>query len=487
MRVLMLNEGTYPYYKGGVSTWTHSLISGLGDFEYLVLTLTTKPPLKPLYPKPPNVQSFVSIPLWGTEYVGEHLPDFTVRWLMKLSRATSDGEVKEKFVPVFREFIREVKRGGRNPEAAGEALAEMRRFLANHSFKKTFRSGHVWKVFLEELEADELYSNMRIAYVLKIGSIMRNLFKTLAYRCPDANLIHSSAAGICGLIGVVKKIEDETPYVITEHGIYYRERLLDVSHRELNLPEKVFWLNFYKVITLVNYYYADRILPVCEFNVRWESRFGIPRSKIEVIYNGVDVERFRPMEVEVGENPPIVVMSRIEKLKDILNMISAMKYIKERSPKTVCEIYGPIVDEKYFHLCLRKAYELNVLDRVEFMGATDKPEQAYNRASVVVQPSLSEGFPYSVIEAMACGKPVVATDVGGVKEALGDAGIVVPPRSPKELADAILRILEDGELRRRLGERGRERVLKLFTYRRFLEEYRRLYLEIASESYCRAG
>lgn len=54
----MLNEGTYPYYKGGVSTWNHSLISGLGDFEYLVLTLTTKPPLKSLYPKPPNVQSF---------------------------------------------------------------------------------------------------------------------------------------------------------------------------------------------------------------------------------------------------------------------------------------------------------------------------------------------------------------------------------------------------------------------------------------------
>ncbi len=300
---------------------------------------------------------------------------------MKLSRATSDGEVKKKFAPVFREFIGEVKRGGRNPEAAGEALAEMRRFLVNHSFKKTFRSDHVWKAFLEELEADELYSNMRIAYVLKIRSIMRNPLKTLAYRYPDVNLIHSSAAGICGLIGVDKKIEDETPYVITEHGIYYRERLLDVSHRELNLPEKVFWLNFYKAVILLNYYYADRILPVCELNVRWEFRFGIPRSKIEVIYNRVDVERFRPMEVEVGENPPIVIVSRIGKLKDILNVISAMKFVKEKSPKTICEIYGPIVDEKYFHLCLRKAYELNVLDRVEFMGATDKPEQAYNRAS----------------------------------------------------------------------------------------------------------
>jgi len=232
---------------------------------------------------------------------------------------------------------------------------------------------------------------------------------------------------------------------------------------------------------LVNYHYADRILPVCEFNIKWETEFGIPRRKVEVIYNGVDVERFRPMEVEVKGARPIVVMSRIEKLKDILNMIEAMEYVSSEAPEVKCEIYGPIVDEKYFKACLRRAYELKVLDKILFMGSTDKPEIAYNRAEAVVQPSLSEGFPFTIIEAMSCGKPVVATSVGGVKEAIADAGIVVPPRSPRDLADAILRLHGDEDLRKRLGERARERVLKLFSRRRFIEEYRRLYLEVVSE------
>lgn len=480
MMIVMLNEGTYPYYKGGVSTWAHVLISGLKEFNFLTITLTTKPLLKPIYRSPPNLKCVINIPLWGTEHFGEHLKEFTVRRLIKLSAWTREDDIKENFVPYFRTFLREAKAGGRDPEAMGDALVNMHKFLLNHSFRKTFRSVHVWKTFLDEIIGDELYSNMRISYVLKLSHIIRHLFRILAYDYPEATLYHSSASGLCGLIGVVKKIENETPYIVTEHGVYFRERLLDV-HSELNLPEKIFWLNLFRTITLVNYHYADRILPVCEFNIRWEAEFGIPRRKIEVIYNGVDVDRFKPMEVEVKGFKPIVVMSKIEKLKDILNMIEAMEYISKEASEVKCEIYGPIIDEKYFNTCLKRAYELNVLDKISFMGATDRPEIAYNRAKVVVQPSLSEGFPFTIIEAMSCGKPVVATNVGGVQEAIADTGIIVPPRSPKDLADAVLKLLKDEDLRKELGRRARERVLKMFSQRKFIEEYRRLYLEIVSE------
>ncbi|HDJ66389.1 MAG TPA: DUF3492 domain-containing protein [Nitrososphaeria archaeon] len=480
MKIVMLNEGTYPYYKGGVSTWAHVLISGLREFNFITVTLTTKPLLKPLYPNPPNLTCVMNIPLWGTERLGEHLREFTVRKLIKLSAWTREDDIKENFVPYFRTFLREAKMGGRDPEAIGEALVNMHKFLLNHSFRKAFRSAHVWKAFLDEIIEDELYSNTRISYILKLSHVIRHLFRILAYDYPDANLYHSSASGLCGLIGVIKKIKCGTPYIVTEHGVYFRERLLDV-YSELNLPEKIFWLNLFRAIALVNYHYADRILPVCEFNIMWETEFGVSRRKVEVIYNGVDVDRFKPMEVEVKGVKPIVVMSRIEKLKDILNMVEALEYISKEAPEIKCEIYGPIVDEKYFNACLKRAYELNVLNKISFMGSTDKPEIAYNRAEVVVQPSLSEGFPFTVIEAMSCGKPVVATNVGGVKEAIADAGIVVPPRSPRDLADAVLKLLEDEDLRKRLGDRARERVLKLFSQRRFIEEYRRLYLEIVSE------
>jgi len=78
---------------------------------------------------------------------------------------------------------------------------------------------------------------------------------------------------------------------------------------------------------------------------------------------------------------------------------------------------------------------------------------------VVALTSISEGFPYTVVEAMACGRTVVCTDVGGVSEAVGDAGIVVPPRDIAAVADGCLRLLEDDDLRHDLAAKARTRVL----------------------------
>jgi len=485
MRVAILHEGTYPYYKGGVSVWTHNLVRSLKDFEFLILSLTTKPFRKPIFQPPPNVQQILQIPMWGTEMVGEHLKEVTVWDLIRLNARTNDYDVREKFVPHLRKFLEEIKVGGRDPEAIGEALSEMQKFLSAHSHVKTFKSMYVWNAIREEILEDELYSSIRTSFMISLASILRHIMRMFSYQYPDADVYHSSAAALCGLIGVVKKIRDETPYMVTEHGVYFRERMLDV-YPEMTMPEKILWMNMFKAITLVNYYYADRILPVCEFNIEWESEFGIPKDKIEVIYNGVDVQKFRPIEVDVEEGVrPIVVMTRIEKLKDILNVIEAMHYVGREVSEAVCEIYGPVNDERYFNLCKRRVEELGLEEHVRFMGPTDTPELAYNRAEVVVHPSLSEGFPFVVIEAMACGKPVVAADVGGVKEAVGDAGVVVPPRAPKDLADAVVGLMEDEKLRIEIGDRARERVLSLFTYERFIEDYRRIYLEIASEARAR--
>ena len=103
---------------------------------------------------------------------------------------------------------------------------------------------------------------------------------------------------------------------------------------------------------------------------------------------------------------------------------------------------------------------------------------AYREAQVGVLSSISEGFPYSLIEAMACGLPTVATGVGGVPEAVVDVGLVVPPRSPEELGAAILSLLADGPRRRDMGGRARRRVLGLFTLEHCLDGYRQVYDEL---------
>ena len=89
--------------------------------------------------------------------------------------------------------------------------------------------------------------------------------------------------------------------------------------------------------------------------------------------------------------------------------------------------------------------------------------------------SITEGFPYTLIEAMTCGRPCVATDVGGVTEAVGDTGLVVPPRRPAELAEACLTLLRDRELRQRLGAAARERALEFFTVDRAISAFDEIY------------
>jgi glycosyltransferase involved in cell wall biosynthesis len=114
------------------------------------------------------------------------------------------------------------------------------------------------------------------------------------------------------------------------------------------------------------------------------------------------------------------------------------------------------------------------------MGATKAPEKAYALADVVAFGSITEGFPFAVIEAMACGKAVVATDVGGVREALEGCGLIVRSRSPKNLAEAILRVLEDVELRTRMGEAALTRARKDFDLKVSVQRYKAVYEELSS-------
>jgi glycosyltransferase involved in cell wall biosynthesis len=123
---------------------------------------------------------------------------------------------------------------------------------------------------------------------------------------------------------------------------------------------------------------------------------------------------------------------------------------------------------------------LGVGDRVTFEGRVENIRDAYVAGHVVVLSSISEGFPYTVIEAMTCGRPCVATDVGGVAEAVGETGLVVPPRDPEAMAAACVQLLGDAEKRARLGAAARQRVLTYFTVDQAITTFGELYGALAA-------
>jgi glycosyltransferase involved in cell wall biosynthesis len=171
--------------------------------------------------------------------------------------------------------------------------------------------------------------------------------------------------------------------------------------------------------------------------------------------------------------------ARIEKLKGPMTLIEALGIVCREEPNIFVNLAG---DGSQRQQIAARVKALNVAGHYRYHGVYTHPEECrafMESLDVFVMPSLTEGTPNSVVEAMACGKPVIASAVGGIPDMIGDdAGLLVTPGDAKELAAAVLRLARDGELRERMGIAARERYCRLFSPQvvipLMLETYRRV-------------
>jgi glycosyltransferase involved in cell wall biosynthesis len=303
---------------------------------------------------------------------------------------------------------------------------------------------------------------------------------------PKADITHSSAAAFCGLPGVIAKLLWGTPYLLTEHGVNIREQYLNLNHSIPSFFVRQFLYRFMSTVVRLNYHFADQISPVCEYNSRWEKWWGVPSEKIKVIYNGADPEKFHPTPPVKRERPLIVNIGLIFPLKGQVDLIEAAAIVREKIPNVEFRFYGKPSDEAYFAECQKRVAKYQLEETIVFAGFTSEPWRAYSEADVVAMASISEGFPYAVIEAMLSAATIVSTDVGGVREALGDTGLLVRSSCPVELAEAILKLLlMPADERSQLGKRACDRALELFTLNRCMEEHLNSYQRLHHQQLCR--
>ena len=287
--------------------------------------------------------------------------------------------------------------------------------------------------------------------------------------------------------GVIARIERGTPLLVTEHGIYLRERYLAVSTTDLPISQRRFLLALAELTAAVTYAYADVIAPVCAWNMRWERALGARAEALEPIHNGVDVEAFTPRDkppTSLGAHrPTAVAAARVFPLKDIETMIRAAAVAREQIPDVLFLLYGSLTaDPPYVARCRALVEELDLGETFVFAGLAADPRDIFNQGDIGVLSSVSEAFPYTVLEALACARPVAATDVGGVSEMLEGWGRLVLPRDGRALGEACVELLADSAERARLGRRGRERVLARFRSSFVVDRYDALYLELAAGS-----
>jgi polysaccharide biosynthesis protein PelF len=484
LSVLLAAEGTYPFHKGGVSTWCDALTWKLPEIDFTLLAVMMHPYLAQQYPLAPNV-SLLPVPLWGTEHPAEFDPTSRFAEYMRRRWRCDGPAIGRDFLEPFDRFLRlAIGKGldgsSDDRQALADTLVELHEFFLGHDIRRALFSRVVWEHFdgltrqLHTLEtgAGDTVSAADVAQALQL---LYRLILVLTVRVPETDVTHSAAAAFCGLPCVIARLTRGTPYLLTEHGIYVREQYLNLRRTIKSPFVRWFMYRLIGAVTAVNYHVADQISPVCAFNARWETWAGVPVDKIRVIYNGVDPRRFQPGPEPSDDPPTVVNVGLIYPLKGQLELIEAAALVRKRMPRLRVLLYGSVNDEEYFAQCQRRVESLYLQGTVTFAGPTSTPWTAYQEATVVAMSSISEAFPYAVIEAMLCAAPVVATDTGGVSEALGDAGIIVAPRDRREMANALFGLLRDPDARRALGTRARCRALEHFTQDQFLLEHRETY------------
>ncbi len=251
-----------------------------------------------------------------------------------------------------------------------------------------------------------------------------------------------------------------------------------------------------KLLDRLGFMLADRILFLNETakNLKYPQLVKQYDNKIRILKIGIDLDEivdveqknktYLKIELDINrKNLNIAFLGVVAPYKGLMYLIKALAEIRKKIPNIKLYIVGDYAVSEYkeFKFELDKIINKEHLNNnVVFTGWRADAREILSLMDIYVLPSLSEGVPRSIIEAMALGKPVVATDVGGVAETVldGQTGFVVKPRDPKALADAIIKLAKDEKLRKKFGEKAKEIAFREYSIKTHIAKLEKIYLEL---------
>ncbi len=465
MRVCMILEGSYPYVFGGVSSWMHQYIQAMPDTEFVLWCIGAKSQDKGKYKYklPDNVVQ-----------VNEVFLDDALR--LKLKNKNRDK------IRLSKTQKRELSNLLTGEKTEWDVLFEM-----FEKDKISPISVLMSPVFLDLLIkiCEEKFPYISFAeYFHTIRSMMLPELYLLTQEIPKADIYHATATGYSGLLGSLAKWKYNKPFILTEHGIYTREREEELLRAEWVIPYfRKQWIDLFYSFSDCAYVHADRVTCLFSRAMEIQRELGCDIDKQRVIENGVHYERFCNIP-DKKENGWIDIgaVVRIAKIKDIKTMIYAFAEVKDKVKTARLHIMGDVDDEEYYEECKILVEQLGVKDII-FTGVVNVVEYMENLDFTILT-SISEGQPLSVLESFAAGRPCVTTDVGCCLELLsrddefGPAGICVPPMHRERLALAMIELCRNKDIRTQMGENGRNRAGKYYTHEISMDKYRKLYQEV---------
>ncbi|MFD2432769.1 GT4 family glycosyltransferase PelF [Mesonia maritima] len=449
--VMLISEGTYPFNGGGVSTWADILCNRVNNVHYTLYSINATFELESRYELGENIKKVLQVPLWTPDEPYDYT-SYGAEYYKTVGRKefTTSSVVTNKFVPLFERLLHIVYNDEKNIEALDQVFYNLWLYFEDYDYKETMRKKVVWDSYVKIVSdyTEEKHNPTATILDLTIGLrwLYRFLIPLAIVEVPKVDIAHLTLSGFPLIPALIAHYKYGAAIMLTEHGVFIRERLLAINNSEYPFFLKDLLIRFSEAVARLTYFKAETIISVNEFNKKWEKMYGADPDKLQIIYNGIDHHLFKPREKpdHLKNIPTVVAAARIFELKDILTMIKSCAVVKDEIPNVQYLIYG---DDKavpeYTAECLALIKELNLEENFKLLGPRPNPHLIFPEGDVSILTSISEGFPYTVLESMGCGIPVVATDVGGVKEALDEnSGFTCKPKDAKEIGKCIITLLK---------------------------------------------
>lgn len=486
--ICLLLEGTWPYVRGGVSSWIHQMILGLPELTFSVMFIGGQRSAYPArrYEVPSNVLHIEEVFLEDATHPVN-------------TRGTPREADQQQMMDLYR-FLH-------HPDAPEPELGE--RLLdciaqGQMTLDDVLRSRASWEALSDGYRlhcADPSFVN----YFWTLRSMQSPLLMLAeaSRKMPRARMLHSVSTGYAGLLGCILKQRWKCHYLLSEHGIYTKERKIDLAqaswiaessgqalNRSLDAGSgyiRTLWVRFFERIGQLTYNSADNIIALYDGNRQRQIKDGADPARTQVIPNGIDLPQWTAaLESRAPGIAPVVgLIGRVVPIKDVKTFLRAMRGVISAMPEAEGWIVGPEEeDPEYVSECRSLMASLGLEGKVHFLGF-QRIQEILPQLGLMVLTSISEAQPLVILEAWAAGTPVVSSDVGSCRELieggsaedrdLGMAGKVVAIADPQATCTAILELLRNPQRWHDAQASGLLRVNRYYTEALMLQRYRDLY------------
>ncbi|KAA0088986.1 DUF3492 domain-containing protein [Paraburkholderia sp. T12-10] len=497
--VCLLLEGTFPFVRGGVSSWVNDMIRAYPDTRFGIVFIGSRAQdyRTAVYALPDNVVHFEA------HYLYEDAPaDAEPR------RARHGDRNAFAYSSKFHDLLRD----GRQHAEVGTMMIDLIGMLTDGgalSEEQFLYSREAWD-YIEEQYSKRCTDPSFTDYFWTVRNMHKPIWQLarVAERTLRARIYHTVSTGYAGYLGALLHYRTGRPLIVSEHGIYTKERKIDLLQSrwirdnrglfERDVSDvsyfRELWVRFFEALGRFAYDAASEIVALYEGNRLRQVADGARAELTSTIPNGIDVEGLRPLLARRDPARPrrvVALIGRVVPIKDIKTFIRAIFVATRTLPDIEGWIVGPEEEDRdYAYECHALAESLGLERNLKFLGF-QRIADVLPQVDLVALSSISEALPLVVLEGFAAGVPAVTTDVGACREliegalpedrALGVAGAVVPIANPAAFAEAAISLLTDAARWDTAQRAGLARAQRYYTRPQMIERYRGIYQRAAAQ------